>query len=522
MADQDHKTISDPEKGSGRDVPVSTASEISTESVAEAEVLMIADPRNRLERLANKFDRLFGLEARGIQQVPESARRGKPTARDYVWMWSIWFSANCTAVQFTAGILGPVSYGLGLVDSILLCTFGTIFGSICSAYMSTFGALSGNRTVVVARFAMGYWPAKLAALFNIVINVGYGLIDCVVSGQILSAVSGGTLSPIVGIIVTALITWAVSTFGIKLFHPYQGYAWIPQVAILFILIGCASPKFDAVTPSQGTGTTLVGDRLSYFFLTASVPLGWASQSADFYVYFSKSSNRYLIFLMTFLGLLLGKCFVEFLGIGLATGLANNPSWAAAFDVSLGALLVEAFSPLGAFGHFCCVVLALGICANVIPSTYSTGLSFQLLDPSAERIPRLFWCTFAVIIYAVCAIAGYKHLLAIFNNFLVIIGYWISNFVVLVLQEHVIFRRKTGWKWDQWDNTEYLPVGIAAFVAFCIGWVGVVLAMDQTYFVGPIAKLVGEHGADMGIPLGAAFTAVTFPILRYLELKYFKR
>lgn len=103
-----------------------------------------------------------------------------------------------------------------------LCTFGTIFGSICSAYMSTFGALSGNRTVVVARFAMGYWPAKLAALFNIVINVGYGLIDCVVSGQILSAVSGGTLSPIVGIIVTALITWAVSTFGIKLFHPYQG------------------------------------------------------------------------------------------------------------------------------------------------------------------------------------------------------------------------------------------------------------------------------------------------------------
>lgn len=200
--------------------------------------------------------------------------------------------------------------------------------------------------------------------------------------------------------------------------------------------------------------------------------------------------------MTFLGLLLGKCFVEFLGIGLATGLANNPSWAAAFDVSLGALLVEAFSPLGAFGHFCCVVLALGICANVIPSTYSTGLSFQLLDPSAERIPRLFWCTFAVIIYAVCAIAGYKHLLAIFNNFLVIIGYWISNFVVLVLQEHVIFRRKTGWKWDQWDNTEYLPVGIAAFVAFCIGWVGVVLAMDQTYFVGPIAKLVGEHGADV--------------------------
>ncbi|KAI1415052.1 hypothetical protein F5Y13DRAFT_197048 [Hypoxylon sp. FL1857] len=483
---------------------------------------MIAAPRNRLERLANKFDERFGIEARGIQRVPEYLRAGKPTTRDYVQMWSIWFSANCTATQFTAGILGPVAFGLGFTDAMLLCTFGTIFGSMCSAYISTFGAISGNRTMVVARFTMGYWPSKLAALFNIVINVGYGLIDCIVSGQILSAVSGGSMSPVVGIIITALITWFVSTFGIKLFHPYQGHAWIPQVAVLFILIGCASPRFDTITPSQGTGATVAGDRLSYFFLTASVPLGWASQSADFYVYFPKSCNKYLVFLMTTMGLVLGKVMVEFLGIGLATGLAINASWAAAFDVSLGALLVEAFSPLRTFGHFCCVVLAVGICANMIPSTYSTGLSFQLLDSQAERIPRIFWCTFTVIIYVVCAIAGYRHLLTIFNNLLAIIGYWIAIYMVITVQEHIIFRRKRGWKWDQWDNKQYLPVGIAAFTAFCIGWVGVVLAMDQTYFTGPIAKLVGENGADMGLPCGAFLTAVIFPPFRYAEIKCLKR
>ncbi|KAI1384264.1 putative vitamin B6 transporter [Hypoxylon trugodes] len=483
---------------------------------------MIADPTNRLEKLANRFDKIFGVEARGIQHVPESMRTGKPTVRDYVRMWSIWFSANCTAVQFTAGILGPVTYGLGFTDAMLLCTFGTIFGSVCSAYTSTFGALSGNRTLVVARFTMGYWPAKLAALFNIVINLGYGLIDCIVSGQLLSAVSGGTMSPIVGIVVTALITLGVSIFGTKVLHFYQGYAWIPQVAVLFILIGCASPKFDTVTPSQGTGATVAGDRISYFFLTASVPLGWASMSADYYVYFPKSSNRFIIALMTFLGLTLGKLMIEFLGIGLACGLDNNASWAAAFDVSMGALLAEAFLPLGSFGNFCCVILALGICANIAPSTYSTGLSFQLLARKAEKIPRLFWCTFAVIIYTVCAIAGYKYLLPIFSNFLTIIGYWIAIYVVITLQEHIIFRRKSGWKWDQWDNKKYLPLGIAAFSAFCIGWVGVVLGMDQTYFVGPIAKLVGENGADLGIPCGAFFTAVTFPLFRYLELRYIKR
>ncbi|KAL7626546.1 Vitamin B6 transporter [Parahypoxylon ruwenzoriense] len=526
MADRDsNRAISDPEKGSCRQATLSTGSgDLCEESrdIVEGEVFMITNPMNRLERLANKFDKLFGIEARGIQQVPESMRTGDPTARDYLQMLSIWLSANCTANQLTAGILGPVTFRLGFTDSVLLCTFGTILGSICSAYISTFGPVSGNRTMVVARFTMGYWPAKLAALFNIAINMGYGLVDCIISGQLLSAVSGGSMSPVVGVVITALITWAVSTFGIKLFHPYQGYAWVSQAAMFFILVGCAGPKFDVTKPSQETGATVAGDRLSYFFLTASVPLGWASMSADFYVYYPKSSNRYIIFLMTFMGLVLGKIMVECLGIGLATGLANNASWAAAFDVSLGALLVEAFSPLGSFGSFCCVILALGVCANIVPGTYSTGLSFQLLALKAEKIPRLFWCTFAVVVYTVGAIAGYQHLLSIFNNLLAIIGYWIGIYLVITLEEHIMFRGRKGWMWDQWDNKEYLPSGFAAFAAFCIGWVGVVLSMGQTYFVGPIAQLVGEHGADMGLPFGSFLAAVAFPIARHFELRYLKR
>jgi purine-cytosine permease-like protein len=42
----------------------------------------------------------------------------------------------------------------------------------------------------------------------------------------------------------------------------------------------------------------------------------------------------------------------------------------------------------------------------------------------------------------------------------------------------------------------LPIGIAALSAFLVGWVGAILCMDQTYFVGPIARLVGDYGADV--------------------------
>jgi purine-cytosine permease-like protein len=42
---------------------------------------------------------------------------------------------------------------------------------------------------VFGRYSMGWWPSKIIVLLNIVQMIGYGLIDCVVGGQILSAVS---------------------------------------------------------------------------------------------------------------------------------------------------------------------------------------------------------------------------------------------------------------------------------------------------------------------------------------------
>lgn len=68
---------------------------------------------------------------------------------------------------------------------------------------------------------MGWWPSKLCVLLNLVIELGYGLVDCLVAGLILSAVNGGGMTPIVGVVVSAIITWTVTTFGIKMFHTFE-------------------------------------------------------------------------------------------------------------------------------------------------------------------------------------------------------------------------------------------------------------------------------------------------------------
>ena len=68
---------------------------------------------------------------------------------------------------------------------------------------------------------MGYWPSKIACFLNIVLMVGYCAIGCIIGGQLLSAVSGGSMSIVVGVIVVALVCWVVAVFGMSLFHTYE-------------------------------------------------------------------------------------------------------------------------------------------------------------------------------------------------------------------------------------------------------------------------------------------------------------
>lgn len=83
---------------------------------------------------------------------------------------------------------------------------------------------------------MGYWPSKLCALLNMVIMLGYGMIDCLVGGQILSAVADGKMTVIVGIVIIALISWLVVVFGMSTFQVYErsGYPLFPILLNIII------------------------------------------------------------------------------------------------------------------------------------------------------------------------------------------------------------------------------------------------------------------------------------------------
>ena len=228
--------------------------------------------------------------------------------------------------------------------------------------------------------------------------------------------------------------------------------------------------------------------------------------------------------MTWSGIWLGAIFFNIIGVAIATGVATTPGWSDAYDISSGALLLACYDGLGGFGGFCVVILALGSITNNAPSTYSSALSVQVLGRYGKMVPRWVWCIVITSIELVCSVAGRDHLLNFFEYFLPFMSYWICPWITIALEEHLLFHvlRGVPFDWTAWEDKKRLPVGAAALFAWLVGWAGAIIGMDQIWYQGPVALKIGGYGGDIGSWLSIAFACVTYPPLRYLELKKFGR
>ena len=204
----------------------------------------------------------------------------------------------------------------------------------------------------------------------------------------------------------------------------------------------AGPKFDLATdPSKDLDAlTVKGNRLSFFSLCFAAAITYSGGAADVFVYYPESSPRRRVFAATVIGLVASFTCSLILGVGLGSGVGGDQAWSESFATSEGALVVEAFRPLGAFGSFCGVVVALGLVSNMVLPTYTAGVSLQTFGRRFEKVPRLIWNTAGVVVFTACAVVGRSDLAEIFTNLLALMGYWVSIWVAILLEEHIVFRR----------------------------------------------------------------------------------
>ncbi|KAI0910683.1 permease for cytosine/purines, uracil, thiamine, allantoin-domain-containing protein [Ustulina deusta] len=477
---------------------------------------------SRLRQIEAKLDAKFGVESEAInRKLPEDRRHVK--WHEELSMALLWASATMNTSCFATGFLGW-ELGLSLKQTIIISIFASIVGAALPGFAATFGAATGLRQISVSRYSFGWWPNKIIAALNATVQIGWAAVGCITGGLALTAVADGHLSLVVGIVILAIVALLISLIGLKAILIYERYAWIVFFAIFLIFFGETGRYADNTTPSSLKGADLAGNVLSLIAIVYGSSASWVSITSDYYVHYPADVSRVKVFLMTTFGIAIPTSIGMVAGCVVASALNNNPDWADTYENDgIGFLIQTMLYPRG-FAKFILTLLVLsGINVNVI-SIYSAAIALQQFARPCARVPRFVWTLVCFLLILALALGGRERLNTFLQNFLSFLGYWSTSYFVVLFAEHYVFRkgRFENYDLDAWNDPTRLPLGLAALAAFLVGVVGWVLGMVETWYVGPVGKLIGSNGGDLANELTFIATLITYLPARYLELKIFRR
>src|SRR2546421_1675344 len=452
-----------------------------------------------------------GLELHGIERV-------SPETRAHVRIldnFTMWLSANLVISTVGLGALAIPIFQLGFWDSVAVIIIFNALGVLPVAFFSTLGPKLGLRQMTISRFAFGWVGGIIMAIFNVAACIGWSVVNVIIGGQLVSALSGGVIPSWAGILILAVLTTLVSIYGYRYVHRYERYAWIPMAIIFAIMFFVALPHFHIIPPSNTTTATEIASLLSFGGAVYGFATGWSSYAADYNVNQPEETPASRVFWLTFLGVFIPCVLLETLGMAFTT---YSP-WAATFANGLvGDLLAAVVKPLGGFGTFILALLALSVVANNIPNDYSLGLSVQVFGRPFQRVKRYVWTLIGAVLYVLIALPAAANFAHTLTDFLLIIAYWLGPWSIILVLEHFVFRRGR-YNVDDWNTPSRLPIGWAAIASMVIGLVGVYLGASQALFTGPIAARLNT---DIGFELGLVMAGIAYLILRRIELNTSRR
>ncbi|KAF8674113.1 purine-cytosine permease (2.A.39) family [Rhizoctonia solani] len=410
----------------------------------------------------------YGVETRGV--VPTA-----PEARTDTRFWNLlflWISANFNILAFSTGSLGPAIFALGLKESLLVIFFINLLSATLPAYFSTFGPRLGMRQMIVSRYSFGFYGNIIPSLLNLITFMGFLILNLILGGETLAAVSGyqaghgGGLSWDIGIAIVG-----VTFCGYKVLYTYERFAWIPIVMVYIVALGCGGKQLTDLAPVVPASSVTV---LCFAASIAGYMISWSTLASDYTIYLDQSAPNSKVFLFAYSGFFFPNVICEMVGAAFAVSMhaPGNEAWLDGYKVNnVGGLLDEVMRPAGGS-----IPLAM-----VGAHTYYTSLI----------------------------------------SFTGVIGYWAAAWASIVLAEHVLFRQSrtgasetAGYDSAAWNDPSALPTGIPALAAFALSFALIVPAMNQVWFQGPIGRRVG----DIGFELAFIVAGGLYSVFRHVEKK----
>ena len=435
-------------------------------------------------------DKVIAVEPGGAEFIPLNERHGRPL--QLFWTWT---SPNMEFATVFVGLLG-ILLGLSFWATFLAIVIGTALGSITQGILSASGPQYGVPQMVLSRRGFGYWGNALPAGINsVVAGIGWFAVNSVSGALALNALTH--LPEVLCLLIVVALQLAVAFLGYNLIHAFERYAF-PVLVIIFLI---ASAWTLSKAHPGATHQTIPGAFLIELGATFGYAVGWNPYASDYTRYFKPDADKKAIAIWAGLGLLLSCVLLETVGAAAGTiaGVVSNANptagWTGIFPTWLRDLTLLA-------------IVIGGIAANAL-NIYSGAISFTAIGfklPLAAR-RAIVALGFGAVGFFV-GWAGLHNAGSDYNNFLLIIAYWIAPWLAVMFCDMYLRRRQDPAQIERLlFNRKY--TNWAGPVAMLVGaGISIWLFSNQTKYIGLVPRHAPGTG-DLTFEVGFVLTAVIY-------------
>ncbi len=441
------------------------------------------------------------IEPGGAEYIPLSERHGKPLQQFWTWV-----SPNMEFATIFVGIIGVWFFGLNFWLAALAILLGTALGSLSMGTLAARGPLFGVPQMVLSRIGFGRLGNILPAGVNaLVAGVGWFAVNSVSGAFALSALLHWNTK--ICLLMIVVLQLAVAFFGHNLVHAFERWAFPVLVVIFAIAAAVIFSKGHYGAPTSPIPGGTLGGWLITFGAAFGYAAGWNPYASDYTRYLPKNTNRRAAGLWAGLGVFVSCLVLELVGAAAATitDVAKYSANPTAGFVSNMPIWV---------GDITLLAIALGaVCANAL-NVYSGSMSFLALG---FKLPLTLRRAIVAIVFGVAgffvALSGLSDAGTKYNNFLLVIAYWIGPWLGVFFADQFLRRGKNvaGFLFDRRHN----PWAGVAAMAISMG-VSIWLFANQTDYVGVLPKhhpAFGDLTFEVGFVLAALLYAVFYRLQR---------
>jgi len=282
-------------------------------------------------------------------------------------------------------------------------------------------------------------------------------------------------------------------------HAFERYAF-PLLAVIFLVATVwIFTKSSVGAPSHGGG---IGGFLLTLGAAFGYAVGWNPYASDYTRYFKPDTSKAAIAWWSGLGVFVSCVLLEAAGAASATvtgigAINSNPT--GAFTGHLPTALAD----------LTLLAIAIGAVAANVLNIYSGALSFTALG---IRLPLALRRAIVALVFGVIgfivALTGLHDAGTKYENFLLVIAYWIAPWLAVMFCDQFLRRRQDYRQMEKllfdksytnWAGPVSMLIGVV---------VSIVLFSNQTEYVGVVPKHVPSVG-DLTFEAGFLITAVIY-------------